>query len=103
MFREFSSVESRKAKKLANINLKRAPDDQEYGRVQDYFMTEQSMRVGFTRMFGRCDVFAKLLYMKASGLKENCKLSFHDFYKLFIPLWVSFTKFIIYLVRRIRR
>ena len=45
---------------------------------------------GLERILGaKCDVFAKMLYMKSSGLREKSKLQFRDFTKIFIPFWVS--------------
>lgn len=46
---------------------------------------------GFESLVGaRCDIFAKLLYIKASKNLDHCKLSIVDFYNLFAPLKVIF-------------
>jgi len=51
-------------------------------------MTESSLRDGFVNLFGeRCDIFAKLLYIKASACVDHCKLSVMDFHSMFSPIF----------------
>jgi hypothetical protein len=60
-------------------------------KIQDYYMTEESLLQGFEKLFGhRCDILAKMLYMKASRGFEDAKLSLRDFYNLFQPFMVSY-------------
>lgn len=83
-------MDEKKQKKIQAINAQRLPDAFELVRNQDCFMTEQTMIEGLERILGaKCEVFAKMLYMRASGLREKSKLQFRDFTKLFIPFWVS--------------
>jgi len=85
-----STMDEKKLKKIQAINAQRLPDAFELVRNQDCFMTEQTMVEGLERILGaKCEVFAKMLYMRASGLREKSKLQFRDFTKLFTPFWVS--------------
>ena len=57
-------------------------------KVYDYWITEESMRENFGKVFGSdCDIMAKLLYVKMSGMRERAKISFMEFITLFIPLY----------------
>lgn len=58
--------------------------------LHEYTVTEQSILKNFEQAFGsKCDVFAKILYVKASGCLDHCKLSFKQICDVFTPLIVS--------------
>lgn len=79
---------SKKAKKLAISNAKLSWDEREKPKLIDIYMTEKSLRDGFQHLFGeRCDIFAKLLYIKASKCVDHFKLTVLDFHKLFAPMF----------------
>jgi hypothetical protein len=79
-----------KARKLHIKNTKLSTDEREEPKIIDIYMTEKSMVDGFEKLIGaRCDIFAKLLYIKASKNLDHCKLTIVDFYNLFAPLKVS--------------
>jgi hypothetical protein len=83
-----------KARKLRLKNTKLSLDEHEEPKIIDIYMTEKSMVEGFESLIGtRCDVFAKLLYIKASKNLDHCKLTIVDFYNIFSPLKVSILKF----------
>lgn len=89
-FRKMGIHDRRKAKKLQETNKKLAPEDREEPKIVDIYMTEKSMVDGFEKLIGaRCDVFAKMLYIKAAKNIDHCKLTIIDFYNLFAPLMVS--------------
>jgi len=47
---------------------------------------------GLEKLIGaRCDVFAKMLYLKVAKNIDHCKLTLLDFHSLFAPLMVSKT------------
>ncbi len=47
---------------------------------------------GMEKLIGtRCDVFAKMLYLKVAKNIDHCKLTLLDFHSLFAPLMVSKT------------
>jgi hypothetical protein len=60
-------------------------------------MTEKSLIDGFEKLIGaKCDIFAKLLYVKASKGRDHCKLTILDFHAIFYPLMVSLKVLILY-------
>jgi len=80
----------KKAKKLEEKNKKLHADDREEPKLQEMYMTERSMMDGMEKLIGsRCDVFAKMLYLKVAKNIDHCKLTLMDFHSLFAPLMVS--------------
>lgn len=76
------------AKKISDIKSPKYFDND--AKIQDYYMTEESLLQGFKKLFGyRCDILAKMLYMKASRGFKDAKLSLRVFYNLFQPFMVS--------------
>jgi len=72
------------------MNKKLAEEDRIETKLTDYVFTEQSLKKGFKAIFKTdCDVFATILYMKASNCKDFCRLSLIDFFSLFKALIVS--------------
>jgi len=52
-------------------------------------LTEKSIREGFEALMGdRCDVFAKMIYIKLSNSIDHKKLTLVEFYNLFKPIMV---------------
>lgn len=73
-----------KAFKLAFSNMKLPKNSKDYSLIADIFMTESSLKRFFEKVFGaKCDVVAKLIYMKASNNLDSCKLTIIDFWRVF--------------------
>jgi len=72
------------------MNSKLPPEDRMEPRLTDYVFTEYSIKKGFKAIFeADCDIFTMLLYIKASGSRDFCRLNIMDFFNLFRPLLVS--------------
>lgn len=85
------------------MNRKLADEDKIEVKLTDYVFTEQSLKRGFKSIFGAdCDVFATLLYMKASRCKDFCRLNLIDFFNLFKDLIVGFIAVIFYRTTTVR-
>lgn len=52
-----------------------------------YYITETSLRTKFEKLFGyKCDILARVIYIKLSNRKLSAKINFMTFYKAFIGL-----------------
>ncbi len=84
VFKKISIVEKRKAEKLLKINKKLPVEEWEEPKLCDYVVSEQSLADGFESVFGaRCDIMAKLLYIKCSGHRDFVKVNMVEFYSMF--------------------
>ena len=55
--------------------------------VLEYHITEKTLTENFEKVFGyKCDIFAKLIYVKLSGNKDCATINFPEFLSLFMPL-----------------
>ena len=53
--------------------------------ISNYFITEKSIRNNFESVFGhKCDIFARVIYLKLAGMKDYSKINFVRFFNLFI-------------------
>lgn len=77
--------------KQALLNQSIDSDDLKKPKLKDLYITEQSLTNSFNLVFGvKCDILAKLIYIKASKCRNNCKLTIIELYQLFKPLLVSY-------------
>jgi hypothetical protein len=89
-FRKVAIHDPKKAKKLAISNAKLSADEREEPKIMDVWLTEKSLTEKFADLFGyKCDIIAKMLYIKASKCLDYSKLTIVDFYNMFSPLVVS--------------
>lgn len=91
-YRKIAVHDPKKAKKLVVKNAKLSLEDREEPKILDVWLTETSLVEGFERLLGaKCDIFAKMLYIKASKCLDYCKLTIVDFYNIVYPLMVRFS------------
>lgn len=96
-YRKIAEHDPKKAKKLAIKNAKLSVEDKEEPKILDVYLTEKSLTNGFEKLMGaKCDIFAKMLYIKASKCLDYCKLTIVEFYNIFHPLMVSATQRTLY-------
>ena len=94
LFKVLSEVNPKRLAKIARrneIHSKTIHDfEEEKPQLTDYSMSEKSLVKGFAQAFEeKCDIFARVLYIKLSGLKDYCRIGFHQFYSVLLPLLVS--------------
>ena len=87
------------AEPTPKLGKKAHPDDRhlhivvgvdEEMKVSEMSMTEKTLTEGFERAFGaRCDIFAKLIYMKTSRKREHARCSIVDLYRVFEEITVN--------------
>lgn len=60
------------------------PRRKESKYLSSYYITEQSMRRNFSKLFDdECDIFARILYLKMSNNKDHARINFIQFIKVF--------------------
>lgn len=60
------------------------PNPKHQKELQAYYITEQSLIENFTLLFGyRCDVLAKVMYLKMGDNKIKAKINFYQFASVF--------------------
>lgn len=60
------------------------PRRKESKYLSSYFITEQSLRSNFSKLFeDECDIFARILYLKMSNNKDHARINFIQFIKVF--------------------
>ena len=103
-YRKVAVHDQKKAKKLAISNKKFSVDEREEPKILDVWLTEKSLTEKFADLFGhKCDIIAKMFYIKASKCLDYSRLTIVDFYNIFSPLVVSLISRIIYLGQNYRK
>ena len=73
------------ARRLQEQNAK-LPDhaEKEEAKILECWLTQKSICEGFSKVFGfKCDVMAKLLYMRVSENKDHARVHPADFFTAF--------------------
>lgn len=70
--------------KLA-VPISQIMNENELKNVQNYNITEKSLRENFDKVFGcQCDTFARILYLNMSNNKQGAKIGFLQFTDVFL-------------------
>jgi len=83
MFKTVSEVNPKRLTKIAKFNeIKKKSSLGDYEErkpeLADYSLSEASLIAGFSSAFDAgCDVFARIIYIKASELRDYCRISFN--------------------------
>ena len=85
-----AKVNPKKQAKIKAHNSNLPMEQHEHPVLRHFELTEQSLKESFKQVFGAsCDIFSKLLYVKAGKQMDYIRLNYCDLIELFIPLLVS--------------